>query len=106
VASLVVADADGRLVGSVGSGMTERLSAALRPVLEEIRRTDADPVVVIDAARNAWLSRFGERLRWVDPLLVVDVRILGRTESGGIRQPVLDRMRPDLDAADLIRRRP
>lgn len=102
VGSLVVADSQRTLVGSVGSGMTERISSALLPVLGGIGRGEPDPGLAIAPDRTAWLRALGDRLRWVQPALVVDVRHLGRTEAGGLRHPVLDRLRPDLDAARVV----
>jgi bifunctional non-homologous end joining protein LigD len=102
VGSLVVADSQRTLVGSVGSGMTERISAALLPVLADIGRAEPDPALAIPPDRAGWLRAFGDRLHWVQPALVVDVRHLGRTEGGALRQPVLDRLRPDLEAAAVV----
>jgi bifunctional non-homologous end joining protein LigD len=39
---------------------------------------------------------------WLDPRLVVEVRHLGHTDGGRLRQPVVLGVRPDLDAADLV----
>ena len=96
VASLAVAGPTGELLGTVGSGMTDRLSGALVEVLAGIARRDPDPAVHVSADALALLRRFGDRLTWVEPLLVAEVRHLGRTESGALRQPTLARMRPDV----------
>ncbi len=101
VASLAVADPTGEFLGTVGSGITDRLSAVLVEVLDGISRTDPDPALVISADARTLLRRLGTRLTWVEPLLVVDVRHLGRTESGSLRQPALAGMRPDLAPTDL-----
>jgi bifunctional non-homologous end joining protein LigD len=101
VSSLAVADPAGELLGTVGSGMTDRLSAALVDVLGGIARATPDPALHISGDSLALLGRFGDRLTWVEPLLVAEVRHLGRTDSGSLRQPTLVRMRPDLAPADL-----
>ena len=101
VASLAVADPTGEFLGTVGSGMTDRLSAALVEVLGGIARTQPDPTLRVSADAHAFLRRFGDRLAWVDPMLVAEVRHLGLTESGSLRQPTLARMRPDLAPTDL-----
>ncbi len=101
VASLAVADPAGGFLGTVGSGMTDQMSTALLGVLAGISRAEPDPGVRIGADARALLQRFGDRLTWVEPLLVAEVRHLGRTESGSLRQPTLTRMRPDLGPADL-----
>jgi bifunctional non-homologous end joining protein LigD len=36
---------------------------------------------------------------WVTPQVVVEVRYLGRTEGGRLRQPVFRGIRPDVDPA-------
>jgi bifunctional non-homologous end joining protein LigD len=101
VASLAVADPTGEFLGTVGSGMTDRLSAALVDVLGGIARTAPDPGLRLGAEATTLLRRLGDRVTWVDPLLVAEVRHLGRTESGSLRQPTLARMRPDLSACEL-----
>ena len=101
VASLAVADPTGEFLGTVGSGMSDRLSAALVEVLGGIARTQPDPTLRVSADAHAFLRRFGDRLAWVDPMLVAEVRHLGLTESGSLRQPTLARMRPDLAPTDL-----
>jgi bifunctional non-homologous end joining protein LigD len=101
VSSLAVADPAGELLGTVGSGMTDRLSAALVDVLGGIARATPDPALHISGDALALLGRFGDRLTWVEPLLVAEVRHLGRTDSGSLRQPTLVRMRPDLAPAGL-----
>ena len=102
IGSLVLADSRRALVGSVGSGMTDRVSSALLPVLADIGRPEPDPALVIAPDRAGWLRHFDDRLHWVQPALVVDVRHLGRSEVGVLRQPVLDRLRPDLDVAVVV----
>ncbi len=101
VASLAVAGPTGELLGTVGSGMTDRLSGALVEVLAGIARRDPDPAVHVSSDAMGFLRRFGDRFTWVEPLLVAEVRHLGRTESGALRQPTLARMRPDVAPCDL-----
>jgi len=103
VAALAVADPAGGLLGTVGSGMTQRMSAALLDVLEGIGVAGPDPALDLGEVAAALTHRVGDRLAWVQPLLVAEVRHLGRTESGSLRQPTLVRMRPDLSPADLPR---
>lgn len=100
VASLAVADAAGAFLGTVGSGITGRMSDALLTVLDSTARLDP-PVHVSDDVRAFLRRAHGDRVAWVAPLLVAEVRHLGRTEGGSLRQPVLRRMRPDLSPADL-----
>ncbi len=101
VAALAVADAAGRFLGTVGSGMTHRMSAALLGVLDGIVVPRPDPVLELGEVAAALEHRVGDRLVWVQPLLVAEVRHLGRTESGSLRQPTLVRMRPGLSPTEL-----
>lgn len=77
--------------GSVGSGISAREAAALLGVLADLAtaRSPFDPAPELPDAR------------WVEPVLVVDVEHLGRTQGQLLRQPVFVRARPDLTAADV-----
>jgi bifunctional non-homologous end joining protein LigD len=101
VSSLVVADASGVVLGTVGSGIGAALGRTLAAALAPVARDGPHPALARTAEVAAGLRRFGDRLTWVDPVLVADVRHLGRTDSGALRQPVLSRMRPDLGPDDL-----
>ena len=98
MASLLVGTptGDGLLAydGAVGSGLTDRLDAALREVLAGIE---------VEAPRfheSAELPRDG--VTFVEPILVVDVAHLGRGGQGLLRQPAIERMRPDLTMGDVL----
>ncbi|HET7477268.1 MAG TPA: non-homologous end-joining DNA ligase [Dermatophilaceae bacterium] len=95
-ALLVGAPAPGglRYLGRVGSGLAGRegarvlsqltpLASPSNPFVDEVPRADA----------------LGSR--WLRPQLVVDVRSLGGTAGGRLRQPSYQRLRPDLTPADL-----
>lgn len=93
---LGVRDDDGGLifVGRAGSGLTEvlerRLREALTPLVRSTSPFDAGvPVPRPDAAGAVW----------VEPSVVVEVRYLGRSENGRLRQPVLRGLRDDVDPA-------
>lgn len=101
LASLLVGlpDAEGRLVfaGRVGSGIGGALAADLTERLAPlVRSTPAfdEPVDRVDAVGATW----------VEPVLCVDVRHLGRGGSGRLRQPVVRGLRTDLAPADLVAR--
>ena len=101
VGSLVTAVPDGLggwvYRGTAGSGISDADGAALGAVLPSVEV--ASPVADIPAADLNALKR--EDYRWCEPVVVVDVRHLGRTGSGKLRQPVVERLRPDLDATDV-----
>ena len=98
MASLLVGTptGDGLLAydGAVGSGLTDRLGAALREVLAGIA------VAAPPFHESAELPRDG--VTFVEPILVVDVAHLGRGGQGLLRQPAIERMRPDLTVADVL----
>jgi bifunctional non-homologous end joining protein LigD len=80
--------------GRVGSGISGRAQQELADRLTPIGRAE---------------SPFAERLeradaldsRWCEPKVVVDVRYLGRTEAGRLRQPTYRGLRPDLSPSDV-----
>lgn len=43
-----------------------------------------------------------EKIVWVRPQLVCEVEFMCRTDSGGLRQPIYQALRPDLEPADAI----
>ncbi|MFT3888001.1 MAG: hypothetical protein QM713_07555 [Arachnia sp.] len=77
-------------LGRVGSGLSHADRDALLTVLEGTTRDTApfDPPPTGPDAR---------RSRWVEPLLCVQVRYLTVTPGGSLRQPVITRLRPDVD---------
>jgi bifunctional non-homologous end joining protein LigD len=103
VGSLVVGSpvGDGLLAldGAAGSGLTDAMQRALRSVLDDLV-VDAPPFE--DAAASLPASAAGP-VTWCEPIVVVDVASLGRTEQGLLRQPSVVRVRPDLTYDDLLR---
>lgn len=83
-----------RLAGRVGSGLNDRLAALLLPLLQE--RHIAHPPFMDPVPREDHIGA-----SWVRPELVIDVFTLGRAGRGRLRQPSIDRFRPDLTPADL-----
>jgi bifunctional non-homologous end joining protein LigD len=80
-----------RYVGQVGSGLSGALLAQLETVFAHYRR-DLSPFSNPPAQ---------PRLRFVEPVLVVDVQFTEVTREGTLRQPSLKGVRPDLMAADV-----
>jgi len=78
-------------VGQAGSGLTEDLIAELRALFDKTERPT---------------SAFGQPvpagIRFVEPLLVVEVAFSEVTESGTLRQPSLKGIRTDLVATDVV----
>ncbi|HHU11043.1 MAG TPA: DNA ligase [Intrasporangiaceae bacterium] len=90
-----VPDADGlHFVGRVGSGLAGRAGAMLGRILGDLDAPVspfADPVPREDAVGA----------HWVRPQVVIDVRTLGRSGGGRLRQPSYVGIRPDLTVADV-----
>jgi bifunctional non-homologous end joining protein LigD len=84
-----------RFAGRVGSGLAATgaqadLHRLLRPL--KLARSPFDDTVPREDAVGA---------TWVEPRIVVEVRHLGRTEGGRLRQPVFRGIRTDVDPEDV-----
>ena len=101
VGSLVTAVPDGSggwlYRGTAGSGISDADGAALGAVLPSLEVPA--PEAKIPQADLTVLKREG--YQWCEPVVVADVRHLGRTGSGKFRQPVVERLRPDVDASEV-----
>lgn len=89
--------ADGGLAyrGKVGSGLAGRAGEMLKQVLTTIP-VAASPFVDV-VPREDSMGTF-----WVEPLLVIDVAALGLSRELRLRAPAYQRVRPDLDALDVL----
>lgn len=112
IGALLVGDYDAagelRFAGSVGTGrgFTREFWRELRNQLRsfEIKRSPFagfNPTSV----RSPWGRRTTAPTRWVQPLAVIEVAYLERSSSGGLRHPSFQRLRPDLTASSVIRRK-
>jgi len=84
-----------RFAGRVGSGLAGTAGESLLARLEPLRRAAspfADDVPSLDARGAVW----------VEPRVVVEVRSLGSTGGGRLRQPAYLGVRHDLTPADLL----
>lgn len=77
-------------LGRVGSGLSQRDRDALLVVLHGTVR-DTPPFDPVPQGPDA------RRSHWVEPLLCVHVRYLNISAGGLLRQPVMRRLRPDVD---------
>jgi bifunctional non-homologous end joining protein LigD len=83
-----------RYAGKAGSGLATADQRSLLDLLASVSRRNSpfDPPVPRPDSVGA---------HWLEPTLVVEVRHLGHTDGGRLRQPVVLGVRPDLEAADL-----
>ena len=79
-------------LGRVGSGLSHKDREALLVVLHGTVR-DTSPFKPTPVGPDA------RRSHWVEPLLCVQVRYLNVSVGGSLRQPVMRRLRPDVDPA-------
>jgi bifunctional non-homologous end joining protein LigD len=79
--------------GTAGSGLSAAKSAALLPVLRARPVGDPAALAGLSTAEAGALEGY----HWVQPGVVVEIEHLGMTEGGRFRQPVVARVRPDLD---------
>lgn len=100
LASLLVGlpDNEGGLafLGRVGSGLTATMAADLTRVLKPLSRSDSPFSAPVDRADAAGVT-------WVEPVVCIDVRHLGHSANGRLRQPVVRGLRSDLFAGELHR---
>jgi bifunctional non-homologous end joining protein LigD len=99
IGSLVVGQMEaGRLVhvGRVGTGFGRDMAEVLRARLEAARRPDPpfDGTLPAGAARG---------VRWIEPALVAEVNVRGRTADGLLRHASFKGLRDDKAPADAIR---
>lgn len=80
-----------RWAGQVGSGLNEAMLEQLQPVMERFALPSSP---FLDAPRAS-------QVRFVQPLLVVEVAYREITSSGTLRHPVLKGLRSDRAAADV-----
>lgn len=83
-----------QFIGRVGSGLAGKAGVAMARSLAGAER--ADSPFANEIPREDALGT-----RWVEPRLVVDVRSLGLSNGGRLRQPSFIGLRPDLTSADL-----
>lgn len=76
--------------GRIGSGLAGKVAAGVAAMLAPLARPDSPFVDDVPAAD-------AREALWVEPRIVVDVRTLGSTPAGRLRQPTFLGVRHDLD---------
>lgn len=112
IGALLVGDYDAagelRFAGSVGTGkgFTREFLRELRSQLKPFE-VECSPFTGFSptSVRSPWGKRKAVPTRWVQPLAVIEVAYLERSSSGGLRHPSFQRLRPDLTASSVIRRK-
>ncbi|MEY9912407.1 bifunctional non-homologous end joining protein LigD [Catenulispora sp. MAP12-49] len=85
-----------RYVGKVGSGFTEHDRRVLLEALTELAVARSPFATAVDAA-DARVAT------WVEPAVVAEVTFGEWTSKGRLRHPVFKGIRPDKDAAEVVR---
>lgn len=80
--------------GRMGSGLAGRASDAVAALLAPLTRADSPFAEEIPPTEARGTT-------WVEPVIVVDVRVLGHTGNGRLRHPTFLGVRHDLNVADL-----
>ncbi|MEX2238788.1 MAG: non-homologous end-joining DNA ligase [Dehalococcoidia bacterium] len=105
-------DDEGRLTwaGNAGSGFDDRAGdkdlTAMKKRLDAIEVDKAPLDVKPDFSRNRqpWNRGKGkEKIHWVEPRYVAEIKYAEWTEGGNLRAPVFLRLRPDIDPKDVRR---
>ncbi|HSK18016.1 MAG TPA: DNA ligase D [Longimicrobiales bacterium] len=91
----------GRLIyrGKVGTGFTDAVLRDLRNRLELLEREESP---FVDPPRGA----AGRAARWVEPVLVAQVRFTEMTSDGRLRHPSFEGLRQDKDAREVTLEQP
>jgi len=97
---LPTSDGGLRFAGRVGSGLAAATAQEQLVPLLGARRRASSPFVTAVPREDALGTT------WVEPTLPVEVRHLGHTDGGRLRQPVFLGVRPDLTPADLTAQSP
>lgn len=83
-----------RFIGRVGSGLAGRAGVTVRGALAPLE-TDTNPFLEVPREDSVGVT-------WVRPEIVVDLRSLGESSGGRLRQPSYVGLRPDLTPEDLV----
>jgi bifunctional non-homologous end joining protein LigD len=83
-----------RFIGRAGSGLAGKAGETMRRALEPLV-TDQNPFIEVPREDAAGVT-------WVRPELVVDLRALGESSGGRLRQPSYVGLRPDLTPEDIL----
>ena len=99
-----------RFAGKVGTGFNEALLRSLHRRMESLRR-DACPFADLpEKSAGKWAQNITpaemRRCRWLDPLIVCQVKFTEWTRDGKLRHPVFLGVREDKPARKVIRERP
>jgi bifunctional non-homologous end joining protein LigD len=93
--------------GRVGTGFSEALLAELYAALQKIKREDCPFVNLPEKRRGRWgqgiTPAVMKRCRWVEPILVAQIKFTEWTSDDQLRQPVFLGLRTDKPAKDVVR---
>jgi bifunctional non-homologous end joining protein LigD len=93
--------------GSVGSGFSERLFKEMYDAMQRILRPTCPFVNLPEKRRGRWgqgiTPSVMKRCKWIEPILVAQIKFTEWTQDNQLRQPVFLGLRSDKKAADARR---
>ena len=93
--------------GSVGPGFSERALETLYGGLQRITRDTCPFINLPERRRGRWgqgiTPAVMKRCRWVEPVLVAQIKFTEWTLDDQLRQPVFLGLRTDKQAKDVVR---
>jgi len=97
-----------RFAGKVGTGFNEAILKTLHQKMQALARETCPFTDMPGTTRSRWSKsgRFREKLHWVEPRLVCQVKFTEWTRDGKLRHPVFLGVREDKDAREVVRERP
>ncbi|MEA3213109.1 MAG: bifunctional non-ous end joining protein LigD [Chthoniobacter sp.] len=99
-----------RFAGKVGTGFDTAMLKTLKKNLDALHRPSCPFADLPEKRGGRWTQNITPRemklCHWVEPQLVAQVRFTEWTRDGKLRHPVFVGLRPDKDAAEVVREQP
>jgi bifunctional non-homologous end joining protein LigD len=97
-----------RFAGKVGTGFNEALLKSLHRKMRALSRESCPFTDMPGTTRSRWSKGAGsrEKLHWVEPRIVCQLKFTEWTRDGKLRHPVFLGVREDKDAREVVRERP
>jgi bifunctional non-homologous end joining protein LigD len=97
-----------RFAGKVGTGFTEAVLKSVHRKMRALARDTCPFTEMPGTTRTRWSKNAGsrEKLHWVEPRIVCQLRFTEWTRDGKLRHPVFLGVREDKDAREVVREEP